>query len=182
MFRKLLPIEMSLAFLLIGCDLAVSPSSININNSNTNTVTNDSHDVFNFNPTSNPSAPVPNPTGGTETPLPLPTGAQAVAQTYATANTTLLANSCVATKGESGWQFLDGMIKTLNNASKDARWGYVVKSNTGMISGDVIGYRATSDNLGLWGVDVIVDYCGTSSFAWQVLGFDENAQWSATRF
>ena len=168
--------------LLVGCDYNLGPT-INNNNTNTNTNSNnnDFHDLINFAPAVNPAAPVPTPNGGTETPLPLPLNAEQIATNYATANPTLVATSCPDTAGEAGWKFMDGLVGVLK--ASDARWGYMVKANTGMISRDVIGYRATSDDIGSWGVDVIVDLCGTSpKFAWQVLGFDANAKWSGTRF
>lgn len=178
MKRYFLIIPVFLAFGFSGCDYNLGPTIINTN-TNTNTNNNDIHDLVNFAPVPNPTAPVTNPGGGTETPLQLPASAQTTAQTYATANTSLIARSCVAVYGESGWQFLDGLVKTL--ASSDPRWGYMVKPD-GKISGDVIAYRATSDNIGAWGVDVIVDYCGNPHFNWNVIGFDPNAQWSGTRF
>lgn len=163
-----------------SCEYNLGPTVINTN-TNTNTV--DIHDIVNFAPVPNPTAPVPSPGGGTETPLPLPVTAQATAQAYAGANPTLLAQSCQAVYGEAAWKFMDGLIKTL--AIQDARWGYMVKT-TGQVSADVIAYRATSDNIGSWGVDVIQNLCpqsgSTSLFSWAVLGFDPAAQWSATRF
>jgi hypothetical protein len=171
---KSLPLLFILAF--SGCEYNLGPTVINTN-TNTNTV--DIHDIVNFAPVPNPTTPVPAPGGGTETPLPLPVTAQATAQTYATANAALLAKSCQAIYGETAWQFIDGLINTLRMG--DPRWGYMVKT-TGQVSMDVIAYRATSDNVGAWGVDVIINHCGTPSFGWQVLGFDTNAQWSGTRF
>jgi hypothetical protein len=161
-----------------SCEYNLGPTVINTN-TNTNTNTLDIHDLINFAPVPNPTTPVPSPNGGTETPLPLPTTAQATAQAYATANPTLLTKSCQAIYGESAWQFMDGLIIALKK--EDARWGYMVKT-TGVVSADVIAYRATSDNIGAWGVDVIVDLCGAPHFSWNVLGFDPNATWSGTRF
>jgi hypothetical protein len=151
-----------------------------INNTNTNTNNNDIHDLVNFLPAANPTAPVPSPNGGNETPLPLPAGAQVIVQNYALANPTQLTNSCQDKTGEAAWAFMDGVVNTLK--ATDPRWGYMVKPNTGTISRDVIAYRATSDNSGAWGVDIIIDHCGTSTFGWGVLGFDPNVQWSGTRF
>jgi hypothetical protein len=174
---------LALMLLVTACEYNLGPTT-NINSTNTNTNTNtnntDVHDLTNFAPVANPTAPLPNPNGGTETPLGIPSGSQAIAQAFATANPLLVTKSCVAVYGEAGWQFMDGLVKTLR--ASDTRWGYVVKSNTGTISMDVIAYRATSDNTGAWGVDVIVDHCGNSSFAWNVLGLDANLQWSAARF
>lgn len=171
-------------FMVACCNTPAGPTIINnITNTNTNTI--DLHDLINFAPTPTPTAPVPVPPPGTgtETPLPLPAASQAVATQYALANPTLLAQSCQAVYGESAWRFMDGLIRTL--AIQDARWGYMVKT-TGSVSADVIAYRATSDNLGAWGVDVIQNLCPTapavSAFTWNVLGFDPAAQWSGTRF
>lgn len=180
--KKLVPVFLML--FVIGCEYNLGPTT-NINSTNTNTNTNtnntDIHDLVNFAAVANPSAPLPVPGGGTETPLPIPAGAQNTATTYALNNAALLARSCQDLYGENAWAFLDGMVRTL--AATDPRWGYVVKSNTGAISRDVIGYRATSSNRGTWGIDVIVDHCGpTSTFAWNVLGLDANLQWSGTRF
>lgn len=172
-----IPLLISIA----ACEYNLGPSIVNTStNTNTNTNNNDIHDLVNFAPAANPNAPVPNPTtGGVETPLPLPVNAQGIAVSYANANPTLIAQSCVLVYNEKGWQFIDGLINALK--SSDPRWGYMVKT-TGQVSGDVIAYRATSDNVGAWGVDVIVDYCGNPHFNWNVIGFDANAQWSGTRF
>lgn len=174
----------SLVLILIaGCDYNfVGPT---INNVNTATATNDNkidiHDVVNFAPVPNPSLPVPTPPGTippVETPLPLPVTAQATAQKIADSNPVLLGKACPETFGEAGWAFLDLVIRTLQSA--DSRWGYLVKPD-GTISKDVIAYRATSDNTGVWGVDIIVDRCTANKFSWQVLGFDPDTVWSAVR-
>lgn len=165
-----------------GCEYNFIGPTINNQNTSTNTNTNenkvDLHDIVNFVPSPSPTTPVPAPGGGIETPLPLPTNAQAIAQGVATANPVLLAQSCPATLGEPGWRFMDLVIKTLQ--ALDPRWGYFTKT-AGNISQDVIAYRATSDNTGVWGVDIIVDLCGQSKFAWQVLGFDSSIVWAAVR-
>jgi len=165
-----------------GCEYQFIGPTINNNNNNSNNNDNnnkiDLHDLINFVPSTNPTAPVPGPSGP-ETPLPVPTDAQTIAQRVADSNPALIAKSCPALFGESGWAFMDLVVKTL--AASDARWGYLIKSNTGVASADVIAYRATSDNTGAWGIDIIVDLCGTSKFSWQVIGFDAAAQWSANR-
>jgi hypothetical protein len=163
---------------LVGCDIEITGPSITNTNTNTNTI--DVHDLVNFAPMPNPSTPVPAPGGGTETPAPLPTNAQGIANGYAAGHPTQLAQSCQTTYGAAAWQFIDGLVLALK--ASDPRWGYMVKPTDGTISRDVIAYRATSDNAGAWGVDVIVDLCGTPSYAWNVLGFDPAAQWSNTRF
>lgn len=171
--KKYLPL---LFVLVAACEYNLGPSVVNTN-TNTNNI--DIHDLVNFVPVPNPSAPVPAPGGGTEVPVPLPSNGQALAQAFATANPALLLNSCQATSGEAAWKFLDGLVQTLRVS--DPRWGYVTKS-AGVISQDVISYRATSDNTGAWGIDVIVGHCGAApTFGWQVLGLDENAPWVGTR-
>lgn len=159
----------------------IGPTISNSNestNTNTNRNTVDLHDLVNFVPSPSPTSPVPAPGGGTETPLPLPTNAQIIAQTIATNNPILIAQSCPATFGEAGWRFMDLIVKTLQ--ASDPRWGYLIKP-AGIPSQDVIAYRATSDNIGTWAVDIIVDLCGQSKFSWQVLGFDASTMWASVR-
>lgn len=175
--RRVLLVVLALA--LVGCDINVTGPTGDIINTNTNTNTFDIHDLVNFVPVPNPSAPVPAPGGGTEIPTPLPANAQGIATAYAAAHPTQLAQSCLTTYGTPSWAYLDGLVLALK--ASDARWGYNVKMTDGTISRDVIAYRGTSDNTGSWAVDVIVDYCGTPSASWNVLGFDPNAQWAATR-
>lgn len=161
-----------------GCDINVGGPTVTNTNTNTNTNSVDVHDAVNFVPAQNPAAPVPSPTGGTELPVAIPFGSQGIAQAYAAANAGPLSHSCETVFGAAAWQFLDGLVATLK--ASDPRWGYLVKT-TGAISHDVIAYRATSDNVGAFGVDVIVDYCGASTFAWNVIGFDPAAVWTANR-
>ena len=164
-----------------GCDIELTMPSTNVTNTNTNTVSIDLHDLINFAPMANPtSTPVPGGPTGSETPLPLPASAQGIAQNVANQNQQALLRSCQAIYGEVAWTFMDAEVAALK--AQDPRWGYMVKPTDGTISKDVIAYRATSDNSGAWGVDIIVDHCGNPSFAWNVLGFDPNAQWSGTRF
>jgi hypothetical protein len=167
--------------LVSACDLNITGPTIDNQNTNTNTNTNniDVHDIGSFQPTNNPSAPVPNPTtGGTEVPVNIPTGSRAIAESYANANPVSLSKSCQDIYGESAWIFMDGLVLVLKNS--DSRWGYLIKAD-GKPSRDVIAYRATSDNIGAWGIDVIIDHCGVSKFGWGIIGFDPLAVWSATR-
>jgi hypothetical protein len=173
-------VVVAVAVALSGCDIRITGPTIDNNNNNNNNNSIDVHDLVNFAPMPNPSTPVPAPGGGTETPLPLPTTAQGIANGYAAGHATQLQRSCQAIYGDAAWQFIDGLVLALK--ASDPRWGYMVKPTDGTISKDVIAYRATSDNAGAWGVDVIVDHCGTPTFAWNVLGFDPAAQWSGTRF
>jgi len=164
---------------LLACDINVAGPTINTSNTNTNTnnASNDSHDTT-FSP-SNPNAPTTGPTGEQETVLPLPAAAQGLATSVV--NPVLLAKSCQDVYGESAWQFMDTIVGALRK--QDARWGYLIKPNTGQVSRDVIAYRATSDNIGAWGVDIIIDNCGQHpTFGWGVIGFDPTAQWTGTRF
>jgi hypothetical protein len=164
-YRRALVVVVALA--LAACDIELTMPTINNTNTNTNTV--DIHDIVNF-------APMPNPA----TPVPLPAAAQGIANAYAAAHPTQVAQSCQLVYGQAAWQFIDGLVLALK--ASDQRWGYMVKPTDGTISRDVIAYRGTSDNSGAWGVDVIVDLCGTPSYAWNVLGFDPAAQWAANRF
>ena len=169
-----------IAALAASCEYNLGPT-VNVENTNTNTNTNtiDIHDLVNFVPVANPSAPVPAPGGGMDTPLPLPLGAQAIAQGIANSSQIAIMRSCQDTFGDAAWVFMDTVVKAL--AATDVRWGYLIRPD-GRASRDVIAYRATSDNIGAWGIDIIVGHCGTTpSFSWQVLGFDPNTNWSASR-
>jgi hypothetical protein len=170
-----------LSVLALACDIQITTGPTgDITNTNTNNNTFDIHDLVNFAPMPNPSVPVPAPGGGTETPVAIPAASQGIANGYAAGHPTQLAQSCQQVYGQSAWAFMDGLVLALK--ASDQRWGYMVKASDGTISRDVIAYRGTSDNSGAWGVDVIVDHCGTPSFAWNVLGFDPAAQWAAVRF
>jgi len=149
-----------------------------IDNQNTNTNTNniDIHDIGSFTPSPNPGAPVGTPTGGSEVPVNIPANARQIAEAVPQ---TSLPRSCEDTYGPASWNYLDSVVLALNKS--DPRWGYLVKTN-GTVSHDVIAYRATGDNIGAWGVDIIQDYCGTPKFGWGVIGFDPTAQWTGTRF
>ena len=168
--KKLLLI-LSLSLSVSACSLNITGPTIDNQNSNTNTNTNniDIHDIGSFTPVANPSTPVSNPnTGGTEIPLSIPSNSQSIATSYASTHPI----KC------DDWSFIDGLVGVLRN--NDQRWGYLVKSSGG-IRHDVIAYRATSDSIGAWGVDVIIDYCGSSHFGWNVIGFDPLALWSSSR-
>lgn len=153
---------------LSACSLNITGPTIDNQNTNTNTNNIDIHDIGSFTPSANPTTPVPSPTGGTEVPLNIPSNAQSIATQYASSHPI----KC------DDWSFIDGLVQTLRN--NDTRWGYLVKSSGG-VSHDVIAYRATSDNIGAWGVDVIIDYCGSSHFGWNVIGFDPLALWTGSR-
>lgn len=168
--------KLLLAVLLVSvsaCDIVVTGPTVTNTNTNTNTNNVDVHDIgTSF---QNPNIP-PNTTPGGETPVNIPSGAQQIAEKAV--NQAALARSCQDTYGESAWLFLDTIVLALK--TNDARWGYLVKTN-GSISRDVIAYRGTTSNIGAWGVDVIIDQCGTPKFGWNVIGYDPAAHWVASR-
>jgi hypothetical protein len=179
---------------LLGCEYnvdfpqPVAPSStaapagstITITNTNNNTNTNDRSDTTPTTPPSNGGGG----SGGGAT-LPLPTYAESVTRDLAAANPTLLANSCQDATGESAWAFLDLLVRTLR--ASDQRFGYLCKdANCLTFGADVITYKATSADTGIWIVDVIQNHCPGPSDSppavrWGVLPFDLTRRWSATR-
>ena len=173
--------------LVAGCDIRFTMPSITNTNTNDNRISVDSHDVINFNPTFPiPGTTTPNPVnpGAPETPVPIPSDAQAIASAVAATKQAELARSCQDRDGAAAWNFMDAIVSALRAA--DPRWGYFCKAgDCHNISKDVIAYRATSDNLGVWGVDIIGDHCAVpparSTFTWHVIGFDPVAVWKATR-
>lgn len=177
-----------LALALVACEINITAPASNTQTTDVR-VTNDSHDVFNFNPTlpTNPTNPTnPNLPGGPDVTLPLPTDAQAIATTVANsaAGQLYLAHSCQDRDGANAWQFMDAIVTALK--ARDTRWGYLCKhGNCADISKDVIAYRATNDDTGVWGVDIIGSHCAVppdrSTFTWNVIGFDPVAVWKATR-
>jgi hypothetical protein len=186
------PLVIVLASLcLVGCDLEITtpspvittpPSSggaITITNTNTNTATQDRSDTE---PTPTPSAGGNN---GTTGPLPLPTYGESVTRDIAAANPALLANSCQETSGESAWQFLDLVIRTLR--AQDQRWGYLCKDAACLtFARDVVAYRASSGDTGIWIVDIIGGHCPgptdpPPAVRWGVLPFETLRKWAAAR-
>jgi len=179
-----------------GCDYnltitgpTVSNTNSNANtstNTNTNPITIDIHDVVNF-------VPTPGTAGGDGTmpgntsptaPLPIPTTARPIAEGVAAANPLLLANSCQDTFGPAAWAFLDLEIVTLR--ASDPRWGYLGKGGVCTNpSRDVIAYKATSTDVGIWGVDIIGNHCGVAptppTFTWNVIGYDAAGKWCYPR-
>jgi len=174
--RSVVSLILLVVFLSACNTINVTGPTIDNTNNNTNNNTNDIHDIGSFTPTPNPSAPVSTPTGGSEVPVNIPANAHAIAEAVPQ---TYLSKSCDTTYGAASWTYLDSVVLALNKS--DPRWGYLIKAS-GQVSHDVIAYRATSDNIGAWGVDIIIDYCGASKFGWNVIGFDPVAQWTATRF
>jgi len=174
---------------LVGCDIALNldnpaapapvtgTPAITITNTNTNT-NNDRADTT-------PAAPDGAPSGGTGAALPLPTYGESVTRGVAAQNPALLANSCQETTGETAWQFLDLVVRTLR--AQDQRWGYLCKDANCLTFGrDVITYRATAEETGIWIVDVIGNHCPgptdpAPAVRWGVLPFETVRRWSASR-
>jgi hypothetical protein len=169
-------------------------SSSNTNTSvNTNTVT----ITITLPPGAQPVPPCPTPcpspptdgTNGNRTPdppagqiLPLPAYGQSVMMEVATANPTLVATSCIATFGESGWRFMDMVVDKLRQ--RDTRWGYNCKrGDCANLSEDAISYHAAAGPevvgaQGVYIIDIIESYCLTPKANWLNLGYDPAGRWS----
>jgi hypothetical protein len=176
-------------FISVGCEqtfnlttpTAPSPGTTNITNTNTNTNTNNNDKTgSDTGPVTNPNTP--NDGNGV---IPLPDYGEAVVHSVANSNATLLANSCQEKYGESAWAFLDLAIRTLK--VRDDRWGYLCKNaECSAIARDIIAYRASSGNTGIWIVDVIGNHCPGPSdpppaVRWGVLPFETIRPWIGTR-
>jgi len=181
-----------LLFATVGCDLNVYPAApptapsstpitVSNTNTNTNTATTDRSDT----------GPAPSSGGGGDTPtgavLPLPAYGEPVTRDIAAAHPSLLANSCQDTSGESAWRFLDLVIATLRSQSGDPRWGYLCKqAGCSTYARDVVAYRASTGNTGIWIVDVIGNHCPGPSdpppaVRWGVLPFETERPWAGSR-
>jgi hypothetical protein len=154
------------------------PGNITITNTNTNTANTDSTGT-DTGPTSSPTTPDSN--NGV---IPLPSYGEAVTKLVAQANPTLLANSCQEKFGEIAWAFLDKVIQELRFHTGDQRWGYLCKdASCNKTARDVVAYRASSGNNGIWIVDVIGNHCPgptdpAPAFRWGVLPFETVRPWS----
>src|SRR5580765_6968497 len=113
-----------LVIFLTACDINITGPTIENTNTNTNTNNIDVHDIGNFNPSPNPSAPVGTPTGGSEVPVNIPANARAIAEAVPT---TYVSKSCEDHYGASSWTYLDSVVLALNKS--DPRWGYLIKSS-----------------------------------------------------
>lgn len=185
--RRLLPVIVALTSL--GCDIhlttptavvpAPTPGAITITNTNTNTATTDRSDT----------AATPDPTPGTPAPptgaLPLPAYGEGVARDYAAANPHQVTHSCQLTDGEAAWAFLDGLIGVLSQ--RDARWGYLCKdANCLTQARDVVAYRASAGDTGIWIVDVLGNHCpgpgdSPTMVRWGVLPYETVRRWVGHR-
>jgi hypothetical protein len=183
------------ASLVAGCDITLTtpspvvtagtttPGAITITNTNTNTAQTDRSD------TETP-APSPSGSGGSPSPpiggaLPLPAYGEAEARAYAAAHPSQVTHSCQLTDGEAAWAFLDGLIAVLGQ--RDARWGYLCKdANCLTQARDVVAYRASSGDTGIWIVDVLGNHCPSSGDSptqvrWGVLPFESVRRWVGHR-
>ena len=176
---------------LAACDIRLdmrdpAPTSpigpTNITNTNTNTSTNNNDRSDTTAPPTTTPAPGAPPLGAA---LPLPTYGEQVTRSVAPQNPGLLANSCQDVTGERAWEFLDLLIRTLR--AQDQRWGYLCKDANCLTFGrDVITYKATADETGIWIVDVIGGHCpgpadGPPEVRYGVLPFETVRRWAAAR-
>ena len=180
-----------LAFTSLGCDIQLTmPTPVvttptapgNVTVMNTTTVTVDRSDT---------ETPAPSPSGGGGTPapqvgaLPLPTYGEAETRAYAAAHPSQVTHSCQLTDGEAAWAFLDGLIGVLSQ--RDARWGYLCKDATcTQQARDVVAYRASSGDTGIWIVDVLGNHCpaagdSPTQVRWGVLPFETLRRWVGHR-
>jgi len=181
------------ALLMAGCDITLTtpspvvtagttaPGNITITNTNTNTAQTDRSDT---------ETPAPSPSGSGGTPpqsgaLPLPTYGEAETRAYAAAHPSQVTHSCQLTDGEAAWQFLDGLIATLQ--ARDARWGFLCKdANCATQARDVVAYRASTGDTGIWIVDVLGNHCpapgdSPTQVRWGVLAFETARRWVGHR-
>ena len=179
-----------LAFTSLGCDLNVYPAAsptaptntpaitVTNTNTNTNTATTDRSDTE---ATPTPSSPPASSSGV----LPLPGYGEGVALDYAAAHPSQVTHSCQLTDGEAAWAFLDGLIGVLSQ--RDARWGYLCKdANCLTHARDVVAYRASAGDTGIWIVDVLGNHCpaagdSPTQVRWGVLPFETVRRWIGVR-
>ena len=156
-----------------------SPTSIAVTNTNTSTNTSDRADTSTTGP-----APAPDGSSASTTPLPLPAYGEQVTREVSKANPNLILHSCQNTSGASAWQFLDRVIATLRE--RDVRWGYLCKDpGCTIVAADIVAYKATAADTGIWIVDVIGNHCpgpsDTPTVRWGVLPFETARRWTASR-
>ena len=188
-----------LAVVLAGCELTITqpapvvaaptgtPTSAPITISNVNTNTNTNTDTSDRSDTETPTPGAPG-----ETPtlpgavIPLPAYGEEVTRSVSAAHPTLILNSCEGQTGASAWQFLDLVIDTLQ--ARDPRWGYLCKdASCSRVAADIVAYRASTGNTGIWIVDVIGNHCpgaGTGDVPevrWGVLKFETARPWTGQR-
>jgi hypothetical protein len=175
-----------LALTSLGCDIQLTmPTPVvttptapgNVTVTNTTTVTVDRSDTE-----ATPTPTTPAPTTGA---LPLPAYGEGVARDYAAAHADAIAHSCQLVDGDRAWAFLDGLIALLQ--ARDARWGYLCKdANCLTQARDVVAYRASTGDTGIWLVDVLGSHCpgpgeSPTEFRWGVLPFETVRRWIGHR-
>lgn len=179
------------ACVLVGaCDFDITvPSPVVTNtNTNTNTSTNtnstttvDKSDTDLSPGPSSPGTPQPPSTGV----LPLPAYGESVTLNLGQANPQLVRRSCQTTDGSAAWHFLDLLVRTLQ--MQDARWGYLCKDGPcSKVAADVVAYRASSGDTGIWIVDVLGNHCpgphdSPTQVRWGPLPFETARRWSGIR-
>lgn len=151
--------------------------SIVINNTNTNTNNNDRSDT---DPGTAPTTPGTGTTGA----APLPAYGEAISLQIGASNPGLLAASCEKTHGGGAWAYLDLLVRTLQQ--RDPRWGYLCKDPACQtVGGDVVTYKATAGESGIYIVDVIGNHCPlageTTTARWGVLPFETARRWIGVR-
>lgn len=188
--RKGRPVRSALLLLILlaapACDYNMtlagpSPAVPNITNTTTNTNNNTNNNQRDASDTAPGTPPASSPGNGDPLTLPLPTYAEGVTLAIAAGNPALVTSSCQDASGEAAWQFLDLVVRTLR--AQDQRWGYLCKDANCLTFGrDVIAYKATGADLGIWIVDVLNDHCGVGVAAqWLVLPFDLTRRWAGAR-
>jgi len=180
-----------LALTSLGCDIQLTmPSPVvqaptgpgNVTVTNTTTVTVDRSDTEATPTPSGSGSPPSPPIGGA---LPLPAYGEGVARDYAAAHPSQVTHSCQLTDGEAAWAFLDGLIGVLSQ--RDARWGYLCKdANCLTQARDVVAYRASAGDTGIWIVDVLGNHCSNAGDSptmvrWGVLPFETVRRWVGHR-
>ena len=176
-----------IALISVGCEqtfnLPPSPAAPSINVTSTNTNTNTNNQSQDRSDADSPT-PNPNPQSNQENGvIPLPSYGESVTRLVASQNQTLLANSCQEKYGETAWQFLDKVIQNLRLHSGDQRWGYLCKdASCANKARDIVAYKATSGESGLWIVDVIGNHCPLvgeiPEVRWGPLPFETVRKWS----
>jgi len=188
MLRRTL-VTLAALVLLAGCDIRldlddgtpaspIGPTNITNTNTNTSTNNNDRSDTAATNaPPSTPTDPAP---------LPLPSYGETVTRDLASRNPALVTNSCQDTSGPTAWAFLDQLVQALRAHAHDQRWGYLCKdASCTAVGRDVIAYRASSAETGIWIVDVIGNHCPLpnerAEVRWGALPFETTRRWTAVR-
>ena len=177
------------ACVLSGCDFDITVPSPVVTNTNTNTNTSTNTNTTTTVDKSDTDVAA-GPTGGTpQLPttgvLPLPAYGESVTLNLGQANPQLVQRSCQTTDGSAAWHFLDLLVRTLQ--LQDARWGYLCKdAPCSKVAADVVAYRASSGDTGIFIVDVLGNHCpgpqdAPTQVRWGVLPFETVRRWIGVR-